>query len=138
MAALASRCRPFASLTTGKAAGRQLAVRPYASKVDGAKQLVDETLKQHKVVVFSKSYCPYCAKAKSALGGLLRSDQFYAIEIENRADCGEIQDYLQSLTGARSVPRVFIDGKFIGGGDDTARLAQNGELKKLLASAGVL
>lgn len=47
------------------------------------------------------------------------------------------QDYMQQLTGARSVPRVFIQGKFIGGGDDTARLASTGELKTLLEKAGV-
>lgn len=30
------------------------------------------------------------------------------------------------------VPRVFVNGKFIGGGDDVVRLDKNGELKKLL------
>ncbi len=44
-----------------------------------------------------------------------------------------IQDVLLQLTGGRSVPRVFIKGKFIGGGDDTAALARNGGLAKLLA-----
>jgi glutaredoxin-related protein len=33
---------------------------------------------------------------------------------------------------------VFIGGKFIGGGDDTVRLKNNGELEKLLQNAGVL
>lgn len=36
------------------------------------------------------------------------------------------------------VPRVFIDGKFIGGGDDTVKLDKNGELVRLLKEAGVL
>ena len=44
-----------------------------------------------------------------------------------------IQQELGRRTGATSVPRVFIDGKFIGGGDDTARLAASGALTKLLA-----
>lgn len=34
--------------------------------------------------------------------------------------------------------RVFIAGEFIGGGDDTARKAGNGELQKLLSSKGLL
>lgn len=42
------------------------------------------------------------------------------------------------LTGARSVPRVFVGGQFIGGGDDTARKASDGTLKKLLIEAGAL
>jgi len=29
---------------------------------------------------------------------------------------GQVQDILLSLTGARTVPRVFVDGKCIGGG----------------------
>ena len=42
---------------------------------------------------------------------------------------GAIQNYLQQITGARSVPRVFINGKFYGGGDETAAGARNGDLK---------
>ena len=59
-------------------------------------------------------------------------------EIENNPDMDAIQDELMKITGARSVPRVFIGGKFIGGGDDTARMANNGELEKLLKAEGVL
>lgn len=43
----------------------------------------------------------------------------------------------REVTGARSVPRVFIGGKFIGGGDDTVRLFENGELKNLLQAQGL-
>ena len=39
---------------------------------------------------------------------------------------------MKKLTGARSVPRVFINGKFVGGGDDVAQKARNGDLAKLL------
>jgi glutaredoxin 3 len=49
----------------------------------------------------------------------------------------DIQDACAELTGARSVPRVWVGGKFIGGGDDTARLAGSGELKQMLVAAGV-
>jgi glutaredoxin len=34
-----------------------------------------------------------------------------------------LQDALAQVTGARTVPRVFIGTKFVGGGDDTTRLA---------------
>lgn len=42
------------------------------------------------------------------------------------------------ITGGRSVPRVFIGGQFIGGGDDTARKASNGELEQLLKGVGAI
>ena len=60
------------------------------------------------------------------------------MELEKRPDCGEIQSYLKELTGASSVPRVFVGGKCIGGGDDTAALDQRGALKDLLASSGAI
>lgn len=40
-------------------------------------------------------------------------------QIENNPYCDAIQDYMKEKTGARSVPRVFVNGKFFGGGDDT-------------------
>ena len=60
------------------------------------------------------------------------------MQLDQRGDGDSLQDYLLELTGGRSVPRVFVDGKFIGGGDDTARLAANGELRQLLASKGII
>lgn len=56
-------------------------------------------------------------------------------ELEKRDDCDEIQDVLGQLTGARSVPRVFINGEFIGGGTDVKKLYESGELSKLVAVA---
>lgn len=50
----------------------------------------------------------------------------------------EIQDALKEVTGGRSVPRVFVSGEFIGGGDETAAMASNGQLKKLLSDKGIL
>ena len=47
------------------------------------------------------------------------------------------QAYLSQLTGASTVPRVFVGGTCIGGGDDTAAKARSGELARLLAAAGV-
>ncbi|CAI2307899.1 unnamed protein product [Caenorhabditis sp. 36 PRJEB53466] len=104
-----------------------------------SKAFVDGLLKSSKVVVFSKSYCPYCHKARAALESVnVKSDALQWIEIDERQDTDEIQDYLGALTGARSVPRVFINGKFFGGGDDTAAGAKNGKLAKLLQEAGAL
>ena len=64
--------------------------------------------------------------------------QLAVLQLDQNDDGDSIQDYLLQLTGGRSVPRVFVAGEFIGGGDDTARLAASGELKKLLASKGIL
>lgn len=104
-----------------------------------SKAFVDGLLQSSKVVVFSKSYCPYCHKARAALESVnVKPDALQWIEIDERKDTDEIQNYLGSLTGARSVPRVFINGEFFGGGDDTAAAAKNGKLAKLLKEAGAI
>ncbi|KAG1665210.1 hypothetical protein FOA52_002612 [Chlamydomonas sp. UWO 241] len=101
-----------------------------------AAKLVKDTIAAHKVVMFSKSYCPYCNKAKAALATVMKAANYFVIELDKRNDGDEIQDELLKVTGGRSVPRVFIGGEFIGGGDDTARLAGTGELKALIEAAG--
>ncbi|CAG5077981.1 Oidioi.mRNA.OKI2018_I69.PAR.g8860.t1.cds [Oikopleura dioica] len=95
-----------------------------------ASQFIQIALEADKVVVFSKSYCPYCKKAKDALKRA--NIPFKAYEIENRSDCAAIQAEFRKMTGAQSVPRVFINGKFFGGGDETAAGVNSGKLQKLL------
>ena len=36
------------------------------------------------------------------------------------------------MTGRRTVPNVFVKGQSIGGGDDTERLYNSGELQKMV------
>ncbi|XP_065830881.1 uncharacterized protein [Oscarella lobularis] len=103
----------------------------------GKKEWVTAEIKGHKVVVFSKTYCPYCKKAKDALKGIGLTD-YTLYELDERDDGAAVQDALQEITGGRTVPRVFVGGDFIGGGDDTARLANNGELAKKLKAVGAL
>ena len=67
--------------------------------------------------------------------GDARAASMTVIELDNRDDGAAIQAYLGKVTGATSVPRVFIGGKFIGGGDDTVALARSGELARLVAAA---
>ena len=75
------------------------------------KTWVDSTIAGKKVVVFSKSTCPYCKQAKSCIRKYIpddiTEDDLDWIEIDGKGDCQQIQDYLKQLTGARSV-RLFI------------------------------
>lgn len=102
------------------------------------KEMCDSKIAGKKVMVFSKSSCPFCKKAKTALqkylGKELPPEDYEVLEIENMSECQAIQDYMQKLTGGRSVPRVFVNQKFIGGGDDVVAKDKNGELKQLLTA----
>lgn len=101
------------------------------------KSLVDSKIASKKIMMFSKSYCPYCTMAKDALtkyvGDIVPAQEYEVMEIENLERCQEIQDYLLSITGGRSVPRVFINQKFVGGGSEMKQMDGNGKLKELLS-----
>ncbi|OMO59213.1 Glutaredoxin [Corchorus capsularis] len=95
-----------------------------------------EIVSANPVVVFSKSYCPYCVSVKQLLQKLDAS--FKAIELDNESDGSEIQSALAEWTGQRTVPNVFIGGKHIGGCDTTTALHQEGKLIPLLNQAGAI
>ncbi len=89
-----------------------------------------------KAVIFSKTYCPYCTKAKKAFSSIGATP--FVIELDGRSDGDAVQDELLKLTGGRSVPRVFVGGTFIGGGDDTHAHAASGKLREMCVKAGLL
>ncbi|KAF5765962.1 putative thioredoxin-disulfide reductase [Helianthus annuus] len=94
-----------------------------------AKDLVSS----NPVVVFSKSYCPYCVSVKKLLTEL--GSTFKAIELDQESDGGEMQAALHEWTGQRTVPNVFIGGKHIGGCDSTTAMHQAGKLVPALTEA---
>ncbi|XP_023334290.1 glutaredoxin-1-like [Eurytemora carolleeae] len=103
------------------------------------KEMIDNLLQEKKVVVISKSYCPYCTKAKAALSKYaINPEDIEILEIENRPEMDEIQRYMKKLTGQSSVPRVFIGGKCIGGGDDVMALHQSKQLETMLKNVAAL
>ncbi|KAL5109518.1 Glutaredoxin-1 [Taenia crassiceps] len=61
------------------------------------------------------------------------SNDLHVVDIGERADCAKVQDYLESITGARTVPRIFIGKKSIGGCSDLEQLHRKELLGELLA-----
>ncbi|NP_001352099.1 glutaredoxin [Cicer arietinum] len=95
-----------------------------------------EIVSSNPVVVFSKSYCPFCVQVKKLFTNL--GVTFKAIELDSESDGSEIQGALAEWTGQRTVPSVFIGGNHIGGCDATTNLHNQGKLVSLLASAGAV
>jgi glutaredoxin 3 len=96
----------------------------------GSGEFIVKLTTENHVVMFSKSYCPYCVRAKGLLGEL--GVQFEVVELDQRGDGSRIQDELARMTGQRSVPNTFIKGSSIGGCDDLFALHRKGNLTKLL------
>mmetsp|Transcript_62690 Transcript_62690/g.117274 ORF Transcript_62690/g.117274 Transcript_62690/m.117274 type:complete len:318 (+) Transcript_62690:28-981(+) len=99
------------------------------------KAKVEEMVALQPVMVFSKSWCPFCTKAKEAMKQ--QGIRFGVCELDTLGPEveAEVQDILAGITGARTVPRVFIGGKCIGGGTDTERMAGDGSLKTTVDDA---
>ena len=98
---------------------------------------IEKLIQKFPVVVFSKTYCPYCRRAIDILflEGVTNPK---IIDLTRRPDAQTIQSKLQSFTGRRTVPNVFIGGVSIGGGDETVSLHQQKKLEQLLKQANVI
>ena len=79
------------------------------------------------IVIYTKDYCGYCARAKS----LLTAKGAAYRDIDVTCDAG-LQAEMIERSGRRTVPQIFIDGRHIGGSDDLAALNASGELDRLL------
>ncbi|XP_071995945.1 glutaredoxin-1 [Engystomops pustulosus] len=104
-----------------------------------AQNFVQGKLSASKVTMFEKSSCPFCVRAK----GILKKYKFKEgnleiIDITNLDIMSSVQDYLLKITGERTVPRIFIGEKCIGGCSDLVPLDGSGELEKMLVSIGAL
>ena len=93
-------------------------------------QLVQGKIKDHRVLVFSKSYCPYCAKSKALLQQ--KNVDFTVIELDEEADGDKMQNALKEISGQKTVPNIFIGGEHVGGNSDLQEAEANGKLDEML------
>ncbi|KAB1281833.1 Glutaredoxin-1 [Camelus dromedarius] len=104
-----------------------------------AQAFVNSKIQPGKVVVFIKPTCPYCRRTQELLSQLpFKQGLLEFVDITATGDTNEIQDYLQQLTGARTVPRVFIGKECIGGCNDLMNMHERGELLMRLKHIGAL
>jgi len=90
---------------------------------------------ENPVIVYSKTYCPYCSEVKALFTKLNVAAK--VVEIDTLADADAVSAALADVTGRRTVPQVFIGGEHVGGCDDTVAANKSGKLKELLGGVGV-
>ena len=73
-----------------------------------------------KALMWSRYHCPYCDQARA----LLKS-KGYEIEERKIGDGFTKEELLESVPTARTVPQIFLDGKYVGGFDDLRQHFQN-------------
>lgn len=82
------------------------------------------------VEIYTKSGCPYCARAKALLDG--KGIRYQESEINS--DPAARATMLSRANGRTTVPQIFIGGDHVGGSDDLAALESAGKLDAMLAA----
>ncbi len=80
------------------------------------------------VVIYSKSWCPFCVQAKR----LLQSKKVDFTEIDVEREPAKMQEMMKN-SGRRTVPQVWVGETHVGGCDDLFAAEQTGKLDQLLA-----
>ncbi|XP_045164939.2 thioredoxin reductase 1, cytoplasmic-like isoform X2 [Mercenaria mercenaria] len=94
------------------------------------KSFITGLTKEHKVMVFSKTTCPFCIQVKNLFTSI--KVDYKAMELDTEGNGSAIQHVLTDMTGQRTVPSVFINGKHLGGCDDTLRAHKENRLLPMI------
>ncbi|KAJ2359419.1 hypothetical protein IWW50_001478 [Coemansia erecta] len=106
---------------------------PPAEQSDVEKK-VRQLIKRNRVMVFSKTYCPYSRNTKILLSKYHddRGLEFSVLEADLEADPYEVKEVLGKLSGHFTFPNIFVDGQSIGGNEELRLMHASGELVSML------
>lgn len=91
---------------------------------------IEDLIQTHPVVFFSKSDCPYCVTLQNDLVNM-------QIPYEKIMLTSNLRESLIELTGCKTVPQLFIGGKFVGGYKEFSTLCGTGKIEQLLSHYGI-
>lgn len=81
------------------------------------------------IEIYTKAYCPYCARAKALLDGKRQPYTEFKVD-----ELPELRDQMiERANGGYTVPQIFINSQHIGGCDDMMALEHKDALDSLLA-----
>jgi glutaredoxin 3 len=83
------------------------------------------------IEIYTKSFCPYCWRAKSLLDS--KGVPFKEIPVDWGGP--DKQSMVQRASGRTTVPQIFIGDMHVGGCDDLMALERTGKLDSLLAES---
>ncbi|ESO85238.1 hypothetical protein LOTGIDRAFT_235910 [Lottia gigantea] len=92
--------------------------------------LIQNYIKLNKVMVFSKSYCPFCTKVKDLFKSL--NVEYKSFELDKEENTDDLQNTLLQISGQKTVPNVYINGNHLGGCDSTLKAHSDGQLLKMI------
>lgn len=81
------------------------------------------------VILYTWGHCPYCINAKDLLSS--KKIPFKEINLDGKDD--ELET-LRAKTNFKTVPQIFIHGKFIGGFQELSQLNSENKLDDMISS----
>ncbi|PVV02145.1 hypothetical protein BB560_003412, partial [Smittium megazygosporum] len=97
-----------------------------AEKLSSVKSRVEGQIAASPNILYSKTYCPFCSRAKNELDKL--GIAYSVVELDVDPNGSDIQALLAELTGQRTVPNIFLNHKHVGGCDDLLYLLETGKI----------
>ena len=82
------------------------------------------------VEIYTKTFCPYCWRAKSLLES--KGVEYKEIAVDFGGEVKKVM--VQRASGRMTVPQIFIGELHVGGCDDLMALDRDGRLDQLLAA----
>ena len=80
----------------------------------------------NKVMMYSKSWCPFCVKAEQLLKS--KGKPFGIVQMDKVSNGEEIHTAVKALSGHRTVPAIFVGGNLIGGNSELQAFNSAGKL----------
>ena len=80
-----------------------------------------------KVEIYTKSYCPYCTRAKELLR--IKGVQFVEYDVTSNPT---LEQEMRRRSGRQTVPEIFVDDRLIGGCSELFEFDETGRLDPLL------
>ncbi len=82
-----------------------------------------------RLVLYTIQGCPYCSTARN----FLNTSKIDYEEVDITPDSTNWRDKLQKMSGGeRSVPQVYIDGKYMGQDDELKELIESKKIYEMI------
>ena len=109
----------------------------FAFSTGSLKAEVEADIKKAPIVIYSKTFCPFCKQTKEVFSNLKADPAPLIHELDTLSDGAQRQAALAEITGKKTVPNIFINGQHVGGNSDLCNVLQDGSLADMLHEANV-
>jgi glutaredoxin 3 len=94
---------------------------------------VRSQIDSNPVMMYTKTYCGYCARAKTLLGKMKVNPTVVQLDSEG----ANLVKAVETISGMETVPVIYIGGEKIGGCDALVAGVDSGTVQEKLRNAGV-